>query len=327
MCNDCGGVEHNDDNEDCECRECERARNRARRAAASAPPAPPAPPRRRYAAPADYTFARTRSARQFGIELETSDCEGYDELPDGCAFRAETDGSIDGKEFVSAVLKGDQGLDAITEFCSFANRNDWSVDAKCGFHAHFDVGDLNDDQRKAVAIAYNLTYNVWRTFVSKARRENEYSGPNDWTADDIRDASSFDAFSAKFTCNSYSRGEHDRYQWFNLAAYREHSTFESRIHSATLNGSKVRNWVLANIRFIDAVAEMTVDEVYAKFAGNDEQSNFAALAEIWNDSELTEFYAGRAAKFGTYYTQAAGAELAAADCEYAQELAARPDSE
>jgi hypothetical protein len=142
--------------------------------------------------------------------------------------------------------------------------------------------------------------------------------------DEVRDASSFRAFVADFT-TSYTDGRHDRYQWLNLAAYKEHGTFEVRSHSGTLNASKASNWVVAHIRFIDAVAAMTVDEVFARFAGNDAQSNFAALAEIWADGDLTDYYAGRAAKFGTYYTQAAGAELAAADSEYSQELAARPN--
>jgi hypothetical protein len=328
-CQGCApSVEHDDENEECECRDCRetrRASNRARRTAASSPaPREATAPARRYAAPAEYTYNRTRSARQYGLELETADCEDWSNLSGDSAFTAEADGSVDGKEFVSKILKGDQGLDEISALCAFASEHGWSVDAKCGYHAHFDVGDLNDDQLKAVACAYNLTYNVWSTFVSEARRSNVYAGKNDWTANEVRDASSFRAFVADFT-TSYTDGRHDRYQWLNLAAYKEHGTFEVRSHSGTLNASKASNWVVAHIRFIDAVAAMTVDEVFARFAGNDAQSNFAALAEIWNDADLTEYYAGRAAKFGTYYTQAAGAELAAADSEYSQELAARPN--
>lgn len=309
-------VEHDEDADECECSDCRDERRSAarrrttaeREAAAREAAAAELAAAERKAAEAAARLARLtfdviKSRRSFGVELETASCDDYHGITDHTQFSGKADGTIDGKEFVSEVLNGDEGLEEITKLCKFAGQHDWTVDAKCGFHAHFDAGDLNDDQRKAVAIAYKLTYNAWSSFVSKSRRANDYAGPSEFEVADCANATSFTDWA----------DSQDRYQWMNFSAYTKHGTFECRMHSGTLNASKVRNWVVAHVRFIDVVSTMTVDEVRAKFEGQDAQTNFAALAEIWNDAALTEFYASRACKFGTVYTQAAGTDFGSDD--------------
>jgi hypothetical protein len=89
-----------------------------------------------------------------------------------------------------------------------------------------------------------------------------------------------------------------RYAWLNVAAYDAHGTLEVRLHTSTLEGEKVCNWVAAHTRFIDKVRNMTWKEIDALF-GDSVESGFAGLSKVWNDSELTDYYAGRAEKFGT----------------------------
>jgi hypothetical protein len=238
--------------------------------------------------PIDNTFERTGSGRTFGVELETSSCDGHYSFEGDYHFGACEDGSIDGMEFVSAVLRGDKGLDAIHEFCDAANNAGFEVDNKCGFHLHIGVDDLTDQQRRNVAAAYRLTYSVWSAFVSRERRANSYCGKSEWGIDDVLNCDDFYDF-----CDAA-----DRYQWFNLAAYTEHRTFEIRLHSATLNGNKVANWVVAHVRFIDAVANMSLADIRAAFEGKSTRQQFAALARLWNCESLAAFYAKRAEKFG-----------------------------
>ncbi len=239
-------------------------------------------------APETANYVRTGSARTFGVELETATCAGYEDFAGKYHFAAKPDGSIDGEEFASAVLYGDEGLDAITDFCDAASEADFTVDDKCGYHAHFGASDLCEDQMRAVLCAYNLTYNVWSAFVSETRRARYYCAPSKWTCDDVINAADL----------YHWMGKNDRYQWFNTASYSEHTTLEVRLHPGAISGSKVANWVVAHIRFIDAVSKMTVEEVRATFEGQSAESNFAAISEIWNDAELTNFYAERARKFG-----------------------------
>lgn len=238
--------------------------------------------------PSQSTYDKVGSKRRFGVELETSECNGFEDLDGATVFSAKEDGSIDGMEFVSEVLHGDAGLNAIDGFCREANFKGFAVDAKCGFHAHFGVGDLSDDQLRSVACAYAASANVWTAFVSKARRDNDYCGALSWDCDDIERCDSIRDFAYGI----------DRYQWLNLKSYNAHRTFEVRLHSSTLNGIKVCNWIKAHVRFIDYVSKMTVAQVRERFEGKSAQANFEALADIWADAELTEFYRQRANKFG-----------------------------
>lgn len=240
--------------------------------------------------PGESTYDRIGSRRKFGVELETADCDDYMDLDGEFCFGAKEDGSIDGREFVSTVLYGDAGLAEIEGFCKKANRKGFTVDAKCGFHAHFDVSDLRNEQLRAVACAYKLTYATWASFVSSNRRENHYCGPNDWDCRDVERAGDFAGW-------AHNR---DRYQWFNVAAYARHRTFESRIHSGTLNSEKIVNWVVANLRFIDAVSQMPVATVRERFENRTAADNFEFMAAIWGD-ELASYFRGRAARFGTEY--------------------------
>lgn len=242
--------------------------------------------------PSDLTYTRIGSRRRFGVELETSKCDGHEDLDGRFHFGAKDDGSITGKEFVSTVLAGDQGLDAIAAFCDYAEENGFKVDSACGFHAHFDVGNESTESLKAIGYAYLLTQRVWQSFVSASRRNNHYCGSIEWSYTDIANANDF---------RDWADGW-DRYCWFNVASYAVHGTFEIRLHTASLNAEKVNNWVKAHTRFIDKVAGMTIGEVRAMFAGKTAQELFDALVDIWGDEELSHFYRRRAELFGTSYT-------------------------
>jgi hypothetical protein len=247
------------------------------------------------------TYGRIGSRRRFGVELETSECDGYEDIDGRYCFRAEYDGSISGKEFVSTVLYGDQGLDAIGAFCDYAEEQGFKVDSSCGFHAHFDVSNEEPETLKRIALAYLLTQSVWTRFFSRSRRSNDYCGAIEWSYSDITELD---------TIRDWKRfvDGRDRYSWFNVASYydsngdKNHGTFEIRLHSASLNAEKVCNWVKAHTRFIDAVSKMTVAEIRATFANKSEQTIFDAMVGMWNDAELAHFYRRRAELFGTELT-------------------------
>ncbi len=240
----------------------------------------------------DDTCRKTGSLRTFGVELETAECDGYMGLDGETHFDSKDDGSINGKEFVSRVLRGDRGLDAIADFCAHARH--WDVDSKCGYHLHVGCQDLTDDELKSVCAAYALTARVWQSFVARSRRSNSYCGDLEWDVDELRSVRDF----ADWTDSQ------ERYQWLNVSAYNEHKTLEVRLHTGTLNSDKVCNWVVAHVKFVDYCAKLPYWKVRSLFEGKTKEEIFDLLAVIWNDSELTDFYAARAAKHGTEYRAA-----------------------
>jgi hypothetical protein len=222
--------------------------------------------------------------------LETASCDHYGELRGKTVFGCKDDGSIDGKEFVSPILSSDAGLEAIDTFCDLAARHEFAVDKKCGFHAHFDLGEESIDALRRIARAYLKTQNLWLRFASESRRENHYCQHIDWDSETIdRQETTGDFYN--FAQNL------DRYQWCNFAAYAEHSTVEIRLHTSTLDEDKISNWVKAHARFIDWAVSATDEEIDG--LPSNLSAQFDMLCEIWADESLAVFYRRRAKKFGT----------------------------
>ena len=238
----------------------------------------------------DDSFSAIGSTRKFGVELETSKCPDYEELRGQTVFGCKNDGSIDGKEFVSPILWSDAGLAVIEDFCDQARGMGFEVDAKCGYHLHLNLRGESVDAIKRVAIAYRLTESLWQSFVPRSRRENHFCESIPWTIEAIQKPQTMQEF-REFV------DDVDRYKWANLAAFCVHGTIEIRLHTSTLDGNKVTNWVKAHARFIDWVVATTDEEVLG--IPTDLTEQFGFLCNVWADETLADFYAERAKTFGT----------------------------
>lgn len=233
------------------------------------------------------TFDKIGSKRRFGVELEISGCSKHSGLRGQTPFGVKYDGSLSsGKEFVSPVLQGDEGLAAVENLCNYARSNDWTVDSSCGYHVHIDCGDLRDEQLFSVGLGYAFTADVWARFVANKRSQNRYCAPLPYTAESMRN----------WCFQDILYQTPDRYYWLNWKAYERHRTVEIRLHSGTTNYDKVANWVKIHARFVDAMAALTKDEVRELFDGKTVEEKFAAVMDIAGDDNLRRFYARRAAK-------------------------------
>ncbi len=229
------------------------------------------------------------SKRRYGVELETSRCNDYRSLHGNTIWECKTDYSIEGREFVSPILCGDEGLMEITAFCTIARRKRWQVNRYCGYHAHFDVADESWEALRSIAYAYRKTYDLWCCLVSEQRANNPYAGSPDYMPEDvraIRNASDWD----------YFVGARDRFEFVNWRAYLVHGSFEVRSHDATLDANVICNWIKLHARFMDRVKTMTLDEIDDQFSGNI-ASQFAALSEFVGE-ELSLEYAVIVEEFG-----------------------------
>jgi hypothetical protein len=230
------------------------------------------------------------SKRKFGVELETSRCNGYRELYGNTIWGCHTDCSIEGREFISPILYGDEGLIEIENFCGNAHRRRWHVNHYCGYHAHFDMSKETWEAMRSIAYAYRKMYDMWCRLVSESRAHNAYAGPPNYSPEDVRRVNSASDW-------EYFVGARDRFEFVNWRAYLVHGSFEVRSHDATLDKDMICDWVMLHTRFIDYVSCMSLDEIDDKFSGSVE-SQFAALSEIVGE-ELATKYADRSDVYGS----------------------------
>jgi hypothetical protein len=229
------------------------------------------------------------STRRYGIELETSECRGFYELKGSTIWECKSDCSIAGKEFVTPVLVGDEGLIEIENFCSIANQRRWRVNHYCGYHAHFDVTRESWESLRSIAYAYRLTYPMWCRFVPEDRAHNSYAGAPEYELDkvaSIRSASDWD----------YFVGARDRFEFVNWRSYLVHGSCEVRSHAGTLNAEEVCNWIMLHAKFIDLASGMTIEELAEKFGGTPAKQ--FSYFEDCIGSELADYYSDKSEGWG-----------------------------
>lgn len=138
----------------------------------------------------------------------------------------KTDGSIrpnsgdTGKE-ITVLAKQSEITEVINKLCKYLVSAGAYVNDSCGLHVHLDMRhrDVNRAYNNLVA-AQSVLYKM----VPASRKSNDYCRPT----------------RGRVFSRSSRAG---RYRGVNPLAYREHTTLEVRLHSGTINASKITNWV------------------------------------------------------------------------------------
>jgi hypothetical protein len=217
----------------------------------------------------------------FGVELEISRAPRYNLLDGVTPFGCKSDCSVngDGREFVSPILSGDEGLEAVESLLAFAKSNSWVADESCGFHLHLGMQDTTEEVQRNVYLAYKLTERVWRNLASPRRAENEYCKVIPHNARRIRESS-----------GGLQPLVRTRYEWVNISALFCHGTLEIRLHEGTIDTERVINWIIAHVRFVSAIKKMTEREITRKFADVSIARRFVRLERLWDVPALGQFY-------------------------------------
>ena len=231
------------------------------------------------------TYQRIRSKRKFGVEVETSRCDDYDELLGKTKFGCKRDYSVTGMEFPSPVLYGDEGFAEIEKLLAFAGENDWRTDSDCGCHTHYDMRGESAEQLFRITYAYAKTYQFWSHCVSSYRRGDNYCHSPGYTTQDVRNRSGANSF------EEFSWG-YDRYDYVNIGAYRQHNTFEVRLLEGTVDAETICNWVAVHTRFIDYVRDLSFDDLDL-FLGNDREDALSGVAKIVGETSINDWLARR----------------------------------
>jgi hypothetical protein len=186
---------------------------------------------------------------------------------------------------ISPILQGDEGFAEIREICAFAERKAWTLDASCGLHVHIDARDLSSQELLQIAYAYRKSYPLWKRFVSRRRSDYSMCGSPQYSPADVRAAEHFEDFAES----------RDRFEFVNWRSFLRHGSIEVRIYRGSLNAREVCNWVALHARFIDAVKDLTFDEI-DNVLGGITRKNWRGLVELVGDPKLLDYWRRIAAR-------------------------------
>lgn len=202
-------------------------------------------------------WKRSKKIRTFGIEIESN--SDFDAPP---FFTKVNDGSIQGKEYVSFVLPYNQtGFDVVKDFGTIARDNNARAGIDCGFHLHLGGYRNSYFNIKKVWLGYLIMENVFFSMMPKSRRNNNfcYRFTTDYTVESIlrqnnlpKLLSHFYERQIKIKSSTPKDSYHSkRYYYVNLHVWLSRQTIEYRLHSGTINATKILMWTELNKRFTD----------------------------------------------------------------------------
>lgn len=188
------------------------------------------------------------SCRAFGIELETN----AGRCATTFAFNGKADGSINGTEHVSHILRGDAGMEELKAF--MASGEGISVGNNCGTHIHCNANDLSNDELYAVYAAYCVSEDWWARKVKPDRMGGRFSTrfPSD----------AFTNIVNSYFGNTRFKdlvGRESSYQWMRGRAFLAHKTLENRLHHGSWNFDELSKWIILNLRFMRYARTLTFE--------------------------------------------------------------------
>ena len=193
----------------------------------------------------------------FGVEIETCTRRSVDY--NGLNLKSVEDGSIEGYEYVTGVLKGDKGVAMLKSICKELRASDTLVDRKCGVHIH--IGNTIFNRRFSIMLL-KLCKMIEKDIYSMlppSRADNTYCKllPDTVNRMNLHNyKSTLGPFvqgvdiSREYNKKTNHPGGHyngQRYYWVNLtncSARTGPETVEFRPHSATIDFKKIYNWLL-----------------------------------------------------------------------------------
>lgn len=158
-----------------------------------------------------------------------------------------------GIEVVSPILRGAAGMTALKKVADALNAAGATANKTCGLHVHVGASDLNIDEIKMIVKRYAEHESVIDSFMPISRRQdnNTYlKGMGYW----MRNYGT--ALAGCTNTAAMSARNWDRYFKVNLAAYVRQNTIEFRQHSGTVSSTKIENWVLFVLNFVEVSRQL-----------------------------------------------------------------------
>jgi hypothetical protein len=161
---------------------------------------------------------------------------------------------VNGLEFVSPILKGDDGLDQVRKIADALLAMGCTVNQTCGFHVHVGNHGGQLDFYKSLVKLYARFEDVLDSFMPPSRRANSATYCRSiklgaGRIDDCRSASEI-----AMTLRNASRADAPKYHKVNLVPIGK-PTVEFRHHAGTVDSAKAVNWIVKCLRMVAAARE------------------------------------------------------------------------
>lgn len=209
-----------------------------------------------------------KSSRKFGVEIEFCTYEdiyvwkdllssttgipvvdGYG--GDYSGWTLVSDGSVDGWELVSPILRGKNGLEQVAKMVKALRKHGAKMDESCGLHVHVSAGDFSFANLMTAIKRYEQHEHAIDQAVAEHRRlhRNHYAEPmKDYVLEVTEQARSKKQLREILGLEGI-----DRYAKLNICSYVKHGTLEFRHHEGTLDLRKMLSWIKFCVRFMDDV--------------------------------------------------------------------------
>jgi hypothetical protein len=149
-------------------------------------------------------------------------------------------------ELVSPPLRGEAGLAQLELAVTTLSNAGATVNVTTGIHVHHDMAGLNGSEIAAFVTLWSERQTQIDSLVSRSRRGNGNTYCRNLSDSELR--------SIQNDFNQYGRVHQsiDRFRKINVMSYPKYGTVEIRQHQGSLDGVKLRHWVLFGQALITA---------------------------------------------------------------------------
>jgi Putative amidoligase enzyme len=170
-------------------------------------------------------------------------------------WKIVTDGSLSdyvrGVEFVSPILRGEDGLKQVEVVCKALTDFGCTVNRRCGYHVHVGAAGMPLDFFKNIVKLYSIYEPVIDSLMPRSRRASTNMYCRSMTTANPARLDAARDFNQILTAATGTSAE-SRFYKLNLSAFRRHRTVEFRQHSGTLDAVKAVNWVVTCLKMVSA---------------------------------------------------------------------------
>jgi len=232
------------------------------------------------------SFDLIPSKRFYGVELEA--CTASSVTQKDTIFSAVPDGSISGQEFVSPILQGDTGFEAIQILC----KNDIETDKSCGFHLHLDARDLNEQEILNIARGYKAIEKLLFCLVSESRQRSTFCQRISTPYETIKNLEDLETalYGYPGSCQKSQKYHNKRYEFLNLHSYFLRGSIEIRLHGGTFDAKKIKGWINLHQALFDFFKNVSFNPIH-------EEEDTLLLSFLSKNKALLPYLRSRLQKF------------------------------
>ena len=244
--------------------------------------------------------------RLVGIEAECV-YEYSDEFWTPTNWNNVSDGSISTDiegysttELVSVPMSGDFIVDAVDKLIDWKKIFNADVNRSCGLHIHIDSTDMSAKEVARVGMVYNHFQEILKSMMPKSRQGSNWCKDFNMMLADLIGIDSEEQLVSLYYESMDSHPSTDkyndaRYSGLNLHSRYYHGSLEFRLHSGTLNKTKILNWISICNTIVEKgieLSKLTREDTHKWFSVSAEYK----IKEVFGE-RLSSYMNKRVAKF------------------------------